>query len=275
MSNWRSGEKIDIIFNDNYLSLTILVSFSRNTPLHLSIRTQTNMPDINTSNIPNRSHQEVLTELLDIQNKDILDVGCGNGHLTRLMTELGANVIGIDAETQQLQRAQLKTIRSELYLQGAAEQLPIGDNTTQIIVFFNSLHHVPVNYLGAALNEAHRALKDGGILYISEPLAKGPLFELSRTFNDETIVREEAYKALKRALKNGFVEEKELFYKTEVCYSGFQAYRENSISINPERDIYFQSAGDNFRILFEKLGQREKNGWRFPQAIRVNKLKVS
>jgi len=94
------------------------------------------MPDINTSNIPNRSHQEVLTELLDIQNKDVLDVGCGNGHLTRLMTELGANVIGIDPETRQLQRAQRKTIRSELYLQGAAEQLPIGDNTTQIIVFF-------------------------------------------------------------------------------------------------------------------------------------------
>ena len=128
--------------------------------------------------------------------------------------------------------------------------------------------------MGAALKEAHRALKDNGILYISEPLAKGPLFELSRTFNDETIVRAEAYKALKRALKNGFVEEKELFYKTEGCYSGFQAYRENSISINPERDIYFQGAGDSFRILFERHGQKEKNGWRFPQAIRGNKLKV-
>ena len=233
------------------------------------------MTTINTSNIPSRGHQEVLAELLDVQNKNVLDVGCGNGHLTRLMTKLGANVIGIDPSTQQLQRARLKTIKSEFYLQGAAEQLPIGDNTAQVIVFFNSLHHVPVNYLGTALNEAHRALKDNGILYISEPLAKGPLFELSRTFNDETIVREEAYKALKRALKNGFVEEKEIFYKTEVCYSGFQAYRENSISINPERDIYFQSAGDNFRILFEKLGQRKKNGWRFPQVIRVNKLKVS
>jgi hypothetical protein len=42
-----------------------------------------------------------------------------------------------------------------------------------------------------------------------------------------------------------------------------------------ERDIYFQGAGDNFRILFERQGQKEKNGWRFPQDIRVNKLKVS
>jgi hypothetical protein len=191
------------------------------------------------------------------------------------MTELGANVIGIDPATRQLQRARLKTIRSEFYLQGAAEQLPIGDNTAQIIVFFNSLHHVPVNYLGTALNEAHRALKDNGILYISEPLAKGPLFELSRTFNDETIVREEAYEAIKGAFKNGFVEEKELFYKTDVYYADFRAYRENSISINPERDIYFQGAGDNFRILFERHGEKEENGWRFPQVIRVNQLKVS
>jgi hypothetical protein len=191
------------------------------------------------------------------------------------MTELGANVIGIDPATRQLQRARLKIIRSEFYLQGAAEQLPIGDNTAQVIVFFNSLHHVPVNYLGTALNEAHRALKDNGILYISEPLAKGPLFELSRTFNDETIVREEAYKAIKGALKNGFVEEKELFYNTDVYYTDFRAYRENSISINPERNNYFQNAGDNFRILFERHGEKEANGWRFPQAIRVNQLKVS
>ncbi len=233
------------------------------------------MTNIDTSNIPSRKHQEVLAELLDVQNKNVLDVGCGNGHLTRLMTELGANVIGIDPATRQLQRARLKTIGSEFYLQGAAEKLPIGDNTTQIIVFFNSLHHVPVNYLGTALNEAHRALKDNGILYISEPLAKGPLFELSRTFNDETIVREEAYEAIKGALKNGFVEEKELFYKTDVYYADFRAYRENSISINPERDIYFQGAGDNFRILFERHGEKEENGWRFPQVIRVNQLKVS
>ena len=233
------------------------------------------MPKINTSNIPNRGHQEVLAELLDIQNKNVLDVGCGNGHLTRLMTDLGANVIGIDPETRQLKRARHKTIRSEYYLQGTAENLPIANNTAHIIVFFNSLHHVPVNYLGVALNEAHRVLKNNGILYISEPLAKGPLFELSQTFNDETIVREEAYKALKGALKNGFVEEKELFYKTDVYYADFRAYRENSISINPERDIYFQGAGDSFRILFERHGQKEKNGWRFPQVIRVNQLKVS
>ena len=205
----------------------------------------------------------------------MLDVGCGNGHLTRLMTDLGANVIGIDPETRQLQRAQHKTIKSEYYLQGTAEKLPIANNTAHIIVFFNSLHHVPVNYLGVALNEAHRALKNDGILYISEPLAKGPLFELSRTFNDETIVREEAYKALKVAVTNGFVEEKELFYITDVYYTDFRAYRENSTSINPEREKYFQEAGDNFRILFERHGEKEANGWRFPQAIRVNQLKVS
>ena len=71
------------------------------------------------------------------------------------------------------------------------------------------------------------------------------------------------------------MEEKELFYKTDVYYADFRAYRENSISINPERDIYFQGAGDNFRILFERHGEKEENGWRFPQVIRVNQLKVS
>ena len=232
------------------------------------------MTKLNALKIPNKGHKEVLVELLEVQSKNVLDVGCGNGHLTRLMTELGANVIGIDPEKRQLSRARVKTIGSEIYLQGSAEKIPIGDNIADIVVFFNSLHHVPVNYLGVALDEARRTLKDSGILYISEPLAKGPLFELSRPFNDETIVRDEAYKAIRVSLENGFVEEKELFYETDIYYKGFHEYRENSISINPERDIYFRGAGDNFRILFEKHGQKEECGWRFPQVIRVNKLKV-
>ena len=230
------------------------------------------MTEIETTSIPERNHREVLEELIDLENKDVLDIGCGGGHLTRLMTHMGANVIGIDPGARQLKRALTETVGSEYYLKGTAENLPIRDKTSDIVVFFNSLHHVPINCLERALNEAYRTLKEGGILYISEPLAQGPLFELSRPFNDETLVRLEAYKAIKRSLKNNFIQDKELFYKTGINYADFHAYKENSISIDIQREKYFNEVGDKFRVKFEQLGRKEANGWSFLQVIRVNLL---
>ena len=185
---------------------------------------------------------------------------------------MGANVIGIDPGARQLERALTETVGSETYLKATAENLPIGDKKSDVVVFFNSLHHVPVNYLERALKEAYRTLKQGGILYVSEPLAQGPLFELSRPFNDETFVRREAYKAIKGALINNFVQKKELFYKTGVNYADFRAYKENSISIDTQREKYFNEIGDKFQVKFEQLGKKNANGWNFLQVIRVNLL---
>ncbi len=44
-------------------------------------------------------------------------------------------------------------------------------------MFFNSLHHVPIEHQARALQEAARALRPGGLLCAIEPFAEGPHFE--------------------------------------------------------------------------------------------------
>ena len=233
------------------------------------------MTKIDNSSIPTKGHGQVLGEHLFLGGKSVLDVGCGAGRLTRIMTQMGATVIGIDPGIRQLERARSQpVIGSETYIEGTAENLPAEDNSTNIIVFFNSLHHVPINQFGNALNEAYRALKGSGMLYIAEPMAQGPQFELSKPFNDETKIRSEAYKAIKGALKNGFLEQKELMYAADVYYSDFDAYRENSTAINPARDHYFRKMEGELRKRFEHYGIKGSNGWHFTQFIRVNLLKA-
>lgn len=223
--------------------------------------------------IPTKGHYEILGELLNVENKIVLDIGCGTGHLTRLMSTMEAKAIGIDPGSRQLERAVVEFIGNEKYIRGTAEKLPIRDNSIDIIVFFNSLHHVPVDQLGIALKEAYRTLQNEGILYISEPLAEGALFELSQPFNDETLVRREAYEAIKKSFNCGFLIKKELFYKSDVVYPDAKTYKENSISINIERQKYFREMGDKFNERFEQYGKKDVKGWKFSQVIRVNILK--
>jgi len=120
-----------------------------------------------------RRHQDALAELLPLPGAQVLDVGCGNGRITRLVAALGAKVIGIDPGERQLERARAEpTVAGERYIKGVAEDLPAADASADGVLFFNSLHHVPVEKMDTALAEAHRVLKPDGWLCIAEPMAE-------------------------------------------------------------------------------------------------------
>ena len=174
------------------------------------------MTDFDVLDAPERDHADVLTNHLTLNRKSVLDVGCGAGRITRIMAQLGADVIGIDPGDHQLARARAADqVSGESYIQGTAEQLPSQTTTIDIVVFFNSLHHVPVDQLDRALAEARRVLKSAGRVYIAEPLAQGPQFKLSKPFNDETEVRAKAYDAIMSSGAQGFGNLYETVYRTD------------------------------------------------------------
>ncbi len=231
------------------------------------------MTEIDLSNAPSRTHGEVISFYLDLSGKHVLDVGCGDGRLTRAMTEMGATVIGIDPGERQLAKARAaEKIGSEIYVEGAADELPVEDHSVDVVVFFNSLHHVPIDRLRQALTESRRALKISGTLYIAEPLAQGPQFELSQPFSDETVVRAEAYQAIKSAAAVGFRNEHEIIYTTDVSIADFESFREDATSIDPAREAYFRAHDEELRQRFEDQAEERADGWHFPQYIRINVL---
>ena len=231
------------------------------------------MNNIDVSAAPTRNHADVMREHLEFGGRAVLDVGCGAGRITRMMAQLGADVIGIDPGDRQLARARAESrVGKETYVKGTAEQLPSADATIDIVVFFNSFHHVPLDQLQLALREARRVLKTFGSLYLAEPLAQGPQFDLSKPFNDETEVRAKAYDAIMAAAAQRFKHLNEIIYITESYFKDFNAYRENSISVNPARETYFIQNEANLRQSFENLGEHRANGWHFPQYTRVNIL---
>lgn len=96
----------------------------------------------------------------------VLDIGCGNGHLTRLAARTAHRAVGVDLSTPMLERARASTTAEHLtnvsYLQADAQVHPFEDAAFDValsrfgIMFFAD----PV----AAFANIGRALKPGGRL---------------------------------------------------------------------------------------------------------------
>ena len=108
---------------------------------------------------PRRRHLDVLRELLDPAGKRVIDVGCGDGALARALTREGARVTGVEIDGTMLAPA-LAALPAgdERYVEGRGESLPFADESADVVIYFNSLHHVPAGLQAKALAEARRVL---------------------------------------------------------------------------------------------------------------------
>jgi len=109
-----------------------------------------------------------LALLPDVRGLAGLDIGCGEGHNTRLVAERGARVSAIDISEVFIRYAQQEEERAPLsidYQIASAVALPFGDAVFDFAVAFMSLMDVPETE--RVLAEAHRVLRPGGFLQFS------------------------------------------------------------------------------------------------------------
>jgi len=212
---------------------------------------------------PARTHEEVLCESLALEGARVLDVGCGAGDLVRLMARRGARATGLEISEEALARARAAPpAGGERYCVGRGEALPWGEGAFDAVVFFNSLHHVPVAAQDRAIEEAARVLEPGGVFLVVEPLSEGPMFELMRPVDDETEVRRAAYAALREAC-----------YLTTYRYASYEDFKAEMVTVDPARRGAFEAHDAELRRAFAELGAREPDGYAFPHPNRVNALK--
>lgn len=220
-----------------------------------------------------RRHTEVIANMIPPEGRRVVDVGCGDGGLVRWFARHGAaSAIGVECGEAQLARARAgEAVANAKVIEGRGEALPLADGSADIVVFFNSLHHVPVPLQADALREARRVLASGGRLYVAEPLAEGDSFELGKLVDDETEVRAAAYRAITAV--EGFEPESEITYLTPVVREDFESWKQESMAISPDRKAAFETHEDRLRDLFHTLGRDHEKGRAFDQPMRVNLLR--
>jgi SAM-dependent methyltransferase len=106
--------------------------------------------------------------LPDVAGLTGLDIGCGEGHNTRLLARRGARVTAIDVSAVFLRHAREAEVQEPLgidYQHASAVGLPFADGTFDFAVGFMSFMDIPET--DRVLAEAHRVLVPGGFLQFS------------------------------------------------------------------------------------------------------------
>jgi SAM-dependent methyltransferase len=178
---------------------------------------------------------EIIDELLDLDDRRILELGCGGAELTRLIAGAGSgrHVTAMEVdEAQHSKNLQITDLPNVTFLFGGAEAIPADDEHYDVVLMFKSLHHVPVDRLDQAMHEIHRVLVPGGVAYFSEPLFAGNFNDIMRLFHDEQTVREAAFKALEQAVDGGLFEFiDEVFFNATRHFKDFEEFEGGVLNV--------------------------------------------
>ncbi len=176
---------------------------------------------------------EIYNRLLSLDGKQILELGCGSAEITRNIATSGVDrkIIALEvdeiAHEKNLQIADLPNVTFGL---SGAQDIPLEDESIDVVFMFKSLHHVPVELMEPSMHEIRRVLKPGGLLYISEPIFAGEFNEILRLFHDEQKVREAAFNTIQKAVDQGlFSLVEETFFNSPMRFENFAEFENNTI----------------------------------------------
>ncbi|GAA4381072.1 class I SAM-dependent DNA methyltransferase [Paeniglutamicibacter cryotolerans] len=96
----------------------------------------------------------------------IADLGCGPGRVTRFLSNLGADVFGMDLSPKMVEVAR-NTYPDLRFGVGSMESLDLDDATLSGIVAWYSIIHAPPHALPGIFAEFHRTLIPGGCLLLA------------------------------------------------------------------------------------------------------------
>lgn len=117
--------------------------------------------------------RNIAIELSKIKRKNdftVADIGTGSGFMALELSKYARTAIGIDVSEQMLkcakQTADKLGINNMVFLKGSMEEIPIIDDSIDIVFTNMALHHVENPFKG--IMEIHRILKYGGSLVITD-----------------------------------------------------------------------------------------------------------
>jgi ubiquinone/menaquinone biosynthesis C-methylase UbiE len=123
-----------------------------------------------------------ILEFAELADKDILEIGCGDGRITSKIAGSPKSLVAIDTDADSIKKAEASAA-GVIFMVCSGEQLCFTDGSFDLIVFTLSLHHQNSRQ---ALSEAERVLKRDGRVLVLEPVADSEIEKICNLLDDET-----------------------------------------------------------------------------------------
>lgn len=102
------------------------------------------------------------------EGKTVLDVACGEGYGSFLLSQKAARVVGVDLSPAAIEHAQMAHPAENLeFLLGSCTDLPLEADSVDMVVSFETIEHIEEQE--RMLEEIRRVLRPDGVLLISTP----------------------------------------------------------------------------------------------------------
>lgn len=113
-------------------------------------------------------------QLGNLEQRSVLDLGCGVGLMSRYVGEHFGELHGVDIAPGVVERAASHFPEGKFQLYDG-KRVPFEDETFDVAFTVCVLHHVPPEQWASLVAEMARVLKPGGLLYIFEHNPYNPL----------------------------------------------------------------------------------------------------
>ncbi|MGM0417266.1 MAG: class I SAM-dependent methyltransferase [Thermodesulfobacteriota bacterium] len=207
-------------------------------------------------------NNELTNHIFSVLNSDIkyfLDIGCGDGDLTAKISEKCRFTAGIEPDFKKISHTNKKSSDKLFFLVNTGTELSFNDSSFDMVLFCQSLHHIPSDMQNYALKEADRVLKKNGIMLIIEPLYNTGLYgELVALLNNEKELKANALKETKKLEKQSYTPVFEKQLKIDFLINGFDDFYNSKVENKPGINWNKNIESDAKKIIAK--GEKKNNG---------------
>ncbi len=131
------------------------------------------------------------------QNKNVLDIACGAGYGSELMSRRAEKVLGADIDPKAIEYCSFHYTKDNLKFEvKSVDKIDYPQKTFDIITCFETIEHISEQQQKDAVALFGNVLKDDGILFISTPSLASPLHIKDNKYHIHELSQNEFYNLL-------------------------------------------------------------------------------
>ena len=206
-----------------------------------------------------------------VQGKSVLDVGCGSGYGTALLSKFSSHAIGIDISEELIRYSRKRWKRRNLEFRHVksswvGDGLPFDECSFDVCVSFQVIEHIHPKNIEGYLLGIKKILKEGGIFVVSTPNSRLRLLPFQKPWN-RFHMKEYDYKELGNLFRKKF-SKFEMFglYGNKKAYmTEYKRVKQSPLNVYIVRPSYrlFKFLPPSLRMFLKNLNIKRRRPKRY------------